>query len=87
MRWCTRWYEHDEAIARLGALRRAWEEHFLTPGAGMSSWRLSHYAPHHAALPAPLSPFWQCSFGHHQPPRTIGHELLGGYPVTEPNDV
>jgi len=50
VRWCTRWYEHDEAIARLEALRRAWEEHVVTPGAGMSSWYLTHYDPHIAAL-------------------------------------
>jgi len=31
VRWCTRWYEHDEAIARLEALRRAWEEHVTAP--------------------------------------------------------
>jgi len=83
VRWCTRWYEHDEAIARLEALRRAWEEHVVTPGAGMSSWYLSHYDPHIAALTSLGGPFWQCSPGHHQPARPIGHELLEGYPTTE----
>ncbi len=83
VRWCTRWYDHDEAIARLEALRRAWEEHVVTPGAGMSTWYLTHYDPHITALTAPGGPFWQCSPGHHQPARTIGHELLEGYPTTE----
>ena len=86
MRWCTRWSEHDEAIARLEALRRAWEEHVITPGAGMSSWYISHYDPHITALTSPGGPFWQCSPGHHQPARPIGHELLEGYPATEVND-
>ncbi len=83
VRWCTRWYDHDEAVARLEALRRAWEEHVITPGAGMSSWYISHYDPHITALTAPGGPFWQCSPGHHQPGRPIGHELLEGYTTTE----
>jgi len=83
VRWCTRWYEHDEAIARLEALRRSWEEHVVTPGSGMSSWYISHYDPHITALTGPGGPFWQCSPRHHQPARPIGHELLKGYPTTE----
>ncbi len=83
VRWCTRWYEHNEAIARLEALRRAWDEHVVTPGAGMSSWYISPYDPHITALTAPGGPFWQCSPGRHQPARTIGHELLEGYPTAE----
>jgi len=83
VRWCTRWYEHDEAIARLEALRRAWEEHVLTPGAGMSSWYISHYDPHITALTSPGGPFWQCSPGHHQPARPINHDLLEGYPIPD----
>jgi hypothetical protein len=86
VRWCTRWYEHDEAIARLEALRRAWEEHVVTPGAGMSSWYISHYDPHIAALTSAGGPFWQCSPGHHQPARPVGHELLEGYPPPRSND-
>ncbi len=57
VRWCTRWYDHNEAIARLEALRRAWEEHVITPGAGMSSWYLSHYDPHITALTSPGGSF------------------------------
>ncbi len=83
VRWCTRWYEHDEAIARLEALRRAWEEHVVIPGAGMSSWYISHYDPHIAALTSLGGPFWQCSPGHHQPARPIGHDPLEGYPTTD----
>ena len=81
VRWCSRWYEHDEAVARLEALRRAWEEHVVQPGAGMSSWYLTHYDPHLSALTAPGGPFWQCSPGHHQAARPIGHEPLD-YPTT-----
>jgi len=83
VRWCTRWYEHDEVIARLEALRRAWEEHVVQPGSSMSSWYIYHYDPHLTALTSPGGPFWQCSPGHHQPARPIGHELLEGYPTTE----
>ncbi len=83
VRWCTRWYDHDEAIARLEALRRAWEEHVLTPGASMSTWYISHYDPHITALTSPGGPFWQCSPGHHQPGRPINHDLLEGYPIPD----
>jgi len=75
VRWCTRWYHHDEAIARLEALRRAWDEHVIAPGAGMSTWYLSHYDPHITALTAPSGPFWQFSPGHHQTARPMGHDL------------
>jgi len=83
VRWCTQWYEHDEAIARLEALRRTWEEHVAQPGAAMSNWYIHHYDPHLGALTAPAGPFWQCSPGHHQPARPVGHELLEGYSTIE----
>jgi len=68
VRWCTRWYDHDEAVSRLEALRRAWEEHVVKPGAGMSTWYLTHYGPHITALTAPGGPFWQCSPDTTNPP-------------------
>jgi len=86
VRWCTRWYDHDEAVSRLEALRRAWEEHVVKPGASMSTWYLTHYDPHITALTAPGGPFWQCSPGHHQPARPLGHDLLDDYPTTNPAD-
>lgn len=30
--------------------------------------------------------FWQCSPGHHQPARVVGHDLIEGYPTTGPED-
>jgi len=86
VRWCTRWYDHDEAVSRLEALRRAWEEQVVKPGASMSTWYLTHYDPHITALTAPGGTFWQCSPGHHQPARPLGHDLLDGYPTTNPAD-
>ncbi len=86
VRWCTQWYEHDDAITRLEALRRAWEEHVVQPGAAMSSWYLHHFDPHIGVLTAAGGPFWQCSPGHHQPARVIGHDLIEGYPTTNPED-
>ncbi len=83
VRWCTRWYDHAEAIARLEALRRAWEEHVVQPGASMSTWYLSHYDPHITALTGPGGPFWQCSPGNHQPGRPVGHELLERHPTID----
>jgi len=86
VRWCTRWYEHDDAVTRLEALRRAWEEHVVQPGAAMSSWYLHHFDPHIGVLTSAGGPFWQCSPGHHQPARVIGHELIEGYPTADPED-
>ncbi len=86
VRWCTRWYDHDEAVSRLEALRRAWEEQVVKPGASMSTWYLTHYDPHITALTAPGGPFWQCSPGHHQPARPLGHDLLDDYPTVDPAD-
>jgi len=86
VRWCTQWYEHDDAVTRLEALRRAWEEHVVQPGAAMSSWYIHHFDPHISVLTAAGGPFWQCSPGHHQPARPIGHEMIEGYPTTLPDD-
>jgi len=86
VRWCTQWYEHDDAVTRLEALRRAWEEHVVQPGAAMSSWYLHHFDPHIGVLTAAGGPFWQCSPGHHQSARVIGHDLIEGYPTTNPED-
>ncbi len=86
VRWCTQWYEHNDAITRLEALRRAWEEHVVQPGAAMSSWYLHHFDPHISLLTSAGGPFFQCSPGHHQSTRVIGHDLIEGYPTTNPED-
>jgi len=64
VRWGTRWYDHDDAVARLEALRRVWEEHVAQPGAGMSSWYLHHFD----ALTSAGGPFCQCSPDTTNPP-------------------
>lgn len=56
-RWAARWWENDEAIARLTALWRAFEQHRLDPGSGMSTWWNSHADPTMRALLAPDGPF------------------------------
>lgn len=44
--WAARWWEYDEAVIRLEALWRSWEELRQDPATGMSVWWRDH-ADHH----------------------------------------
>lgn len=60
--WCPQWYLHPEAVDRLTALWRAWEELHDAPNAGLSRWWLNHADPHLAVLMDRLAgPFVYCS--------------------------
>ena len=56
-RWAARWWENEEAIARLTALWRAFEQYRLDPGAGMSTWWNVHADPTMRTLLATDGPF------------------------------
>ncbi|MDF1480337.1 DUF4913 domain-containing protein [Leifsonia sp. H3M29-4] len=64
-RWCTKWWYHAEAIARLEAMWRAWELLRLDPGEGGSNWWLSHADPHMRVLLSENGPFRHCRKGLH----------------------
>lgn len=74
--WCRQWWLHNEAVARLDALWRAWEfyreqtcDHTNPAPAGMSLWWRDHANPHlEALLMSPRSPFRLCTRGIHSTP-------------------
>lgn len=56
-KWAARWWEYDEAIARLEAIWRAWEFLRKDAGTGSSVWWLNHADTHMAVLMDPDGPF------------------------------
>jgi hypothetical protein len=60
--WCPQWWRHAEAIARLEALWRSWEQLRLDPATGASVWFRDHADHHMAVLLDPDSgPFKHCT--------------------------
>lgn len=68
-RWCKQWWAHKEAVSRLEALWRAYEQMRTDPGSAMSSWWLDHADRQMAVLLDPEGPFDGCSaeFDRHEP--------------------
>jgi hypothetical protein len=60
-RWCPSWWDHPEAVSRLGALWRAWESLRLDPSVGMSTWWRDHWDPHWGDLTSEYGPFSTCT--------------------------
>lgn len=65
LRWCTQWWQHPMAIARLESIWRAWEEARISEDpTAMSVWWRDHADPHlDHLMESPRGPFRQCS-GH-----------------------
>lgn len=60
--WCPEWYRHAEALSRLDAVWRAWENLRLDPATGISNWWLHHADPHMRVLMDPVAgPFARCT--------------------------
>lgn len=55
--WAADWWEYDEAVIRLEALWRSWEELRLDPATGMSVWWRDHADHHMSVLLSPDGPF------------------------------
>lgn len=55
--WAAKWWRYDEAIIRLEALWRAWEELRRDPATGMSVWLRDHADHHMPVLFDPDGPF------------------------------
>lgn len=70
-RWCSRWFHHVEAMARLEACWKAWEVLRLDPGTGASLWFRDHADPCMSALTAPEGPFSRCSDTTHKLPHVL----------------
>jgi hypothetical protein len=52
-RWCSHWFHHTEAVARLEACWKAFEVLRQDPGTGASVWFRDHADPCMTALTAP----------------------------------
>lgn len=61
MAWCPEWWRHPEAVFRLSALWRGWEQHRLEPGDAMSAWARDHLDHHMRVLLDPAGPLRGCS--------------------------
>lgn len=59
--WCPEWWRHGEAISRLEALWRAWEDLRRDGKSGMSSWWREHADHHMPILLSTEGPFKGCS--------------------------
>ncbi|MEV0535841.1 DUF4913 domain-containing protein [Kitasatospora sp. NPDC050463] len=61
--WCSRWYEHQEAVARLHGLWLAWQQLTDTEAglSGPSTWHRDHLDHTLLQLRAPDGPFGACT--------------------------
>lgn len=59
--WCPAWWNHTEAVARLDAIWRAWEQLRKDPALGPSVWFRDHGDHHMGVLMASDGPFKGCS--------------------------
>lgn len=76
--WCSRWWLHVEAVARLEAMWRAWETLRRDPGTGPSVWFRDHCDPAMTALTNPYGTFRRC--------HPNGHNVWNPLPVEPPPD-
>ena len=67
--WCSRWWEHPEAVAQFYALWMVWQD-LTGPGsslAGPAMWHRDYAGVALSALRAPDGPFAGCKPGVHRP--------------------
>lgn len=67
--WCSRWWEHPEAVAQLHGLWLAWG-HMTGPGSevtGPAGWMRDYLDPVMNSLRSPTGPFAGCKPGGHRP--------------------
>jgi hypothetical protein len=70
--WCSRWWQHPEAVAQLHALWLAWAE-LTGPDAGMSgpaNWHRDYLESVMSSLRNPMGPFAGCKPGAHRAKET-----------------
>ncbi|WP_426624527.1 DUF4913 domain-containing protein [Leifsonia sp. McL0607] len=73
--WCTLWYLHPEAIARLTALWLAWEEaRGSDDQRARSSWWVDHWDRHVPMLLSSRGPFRKCELEHRAPVVRLGYQ-------------
>ena len=66
--WCSRWWEHREAVAQFYALWMAWQEQTGAGAAltGPANWHRDYLGPTMTALRDPSGPFAGCKPGSHR---------------------
>lgn len=72
-RWCPRWWDHAEAIARLEATRQAWLALSATGGTGLVTYFDYLDRVVLAVLTSGTGPFARCGPRAHTPDRPLGH--------------
>ncbi len=77
-RWCTRWWEHAEAVSRLGALHLAWEALHDDGPTGLGTWYRDHLDHQLPILMGADGPFRRCDDQHY--PLDPDDELTCGTP-------
>lgn len=71
-RWCPRWDEHPEAVARLRVLHASWVQVAVSGDAlTYSTWMLDHFDRHAAVLLSAEGPFAGCAAERHSPARPL----------------
>lgn len=55
--WAADWWRHPEAVLRLDAMWRSWEQARLDPATGMATWLRDTADYHMAILMSPQGPF------------------------------
>ncbi|MDT0406747.1 MULTISPECIES: DUF4913 domain-containing protein [Streptomyces] len=88
--WCSRWWEHQEAVAQLHGLWLAWLELTGTGSgpSGPANWHRDYLLPVMASLRDPSGPFAGCKPGAHrgkQPPPVDALDPFGP-PPPSPQD-
>lgn len=69
-KWCSKWWDHEEAVLRLEALWDAFEAMRTDPGTGTATWIRDFLDPTIASLTSEVtSPFRQCD------PRRSAHSV------------
>lgn len=78
-RWCSQWWDHEEAVFRLEALWDAFESLRLEPGTGVAVWIRDYLDPAVAALThEETSPFRECD------DKRGVHTVVEPWPLMEP---
>ncbi|MQY21716.1 DUF4913 domain-containing protein [Nocardia macrotermitis] len=76
--WCPEWWRHAEAVVRLDALWRAWEDLGRDGTTGPSIWFRNHADPHMTELLDHRGPFGSCSA------RNGHRDSIGPLPLLSP---
>lgn len=84
--WCSKWWEHPEAVARLSALHTGYIQ--AVADDQLSQWWIHQWDAHARVLFGPTGPFEACRYGKHfffEKNENYTPRLVTEYPPTEWN--